>query len=81
MSFYINYVFSEIEYDDTMFKGAFKADDGEFCRFIYDRTTKETKIWDSSMPLSEIMPLPIHWLEYKLQQNGKLNKIEAKISY
>ena len=32
-------------------------------------------------PKEEILPLPIHWLDMKLEQNGKLNENESKISY
>ena len=81
MSFYINFYFSEIEYDDTVFKGVFEADDDVFCRFSYDRTTKQTTIWDSSIPTDEILPLPIYWLELRLSENGELKKRECKISY
>ena len=84
MPFYINYVFSEIEYDDTMFKGVFETwgeEDGVFCRFSHNRKTNQTIIWDNNKPIIEITPLPIHWLEFKLSRNGKLNKRESKISY
>ena len=42
MSFYINYIFSEIEYNDDTFMGVFETwgeEDGVFCRFFYDRKT------------------------------------------
>ena len=81
MSFYINFYFSEIEYDDTVFQGVFEADNDVFCRFFYDRITKQTTIWDNSIPADEILPLPIYWLEIKLSENGKLKKTECKISY
>lgn len=84
MRFYINYVFSEIEYDDTIFKGIFETwgeKDSVFCRFSHNRKTNQTTIWDNNKPVDEITPLPIHWLEFKLSSNGKLNKKESKISY
>ena len=84
MSFYINYIFSEIEYNDDTFMGVFETwgeEDGVFCRFFDDRKIKQAIIWDNNKPIDEIIPLPIHWLEFKLSTNGQLNKREAKISY
>ncbi|WP_298482074.1 hypothetical protein [uncultured Ruminococcus sp.] len=84
MAYYINYVFSEIEYDDTMFSAVFETwgeEDNVFCRFFHNRKTTQTVIWDNNKPIDDISPLPIHWLEFKLSENGKLNSREAKISY
>ena len=83
MVLYINYVFSEIEYTDTIFKGVFETqgENGVFCRFSHNRITKQTIIWDNNKPVAEITPLPIHWLEHKLSINGKLDKRESKICY
>lgn len=47
MCFYINYVFSEIEYDDTVFVGIFETwgeKDSVFCRFSHNRKTNHTTI-------------------------------------
>jgi len=45
MRVYINYVFSEIEYDDTMFIGVFESNDHDvFCRFSHNRKTYHTTI-------------------------------------
>ena len=51
MCFYINYVFSKIEYDDTIFIGVLETGgekDNVFCRFSYNRKTNQTTIWDMS---------------------------------
>lgn len=32
-------------------------------------------------PPKEIEPIPVWWLEKKMQENGKLHRCESKISY
>lgn len=79
---YINYYFSGLSYNDQEIKGKFSAPDyGVSCCFSYNRNTQESRIWDNNKPVQEITPLPIHWLLYKLKENGSLNENESKISY
>lgn len=80
--FYINYCFKDIQYDDNTYMGIFENVDNDIkCKFIYNRKTKDIDIWDSNKPIEAIIPLPIHWLDWKLAENGKLNTNESKISY
>ena len=78
----INYYFHNIEYDDGFYGGEFSAlDDRVYCKFLYDRETKEyIDIWDNTQPIDEILPIPIWWLDKKLEKNGKLGKHESKVS-
>lgn len=79
---YINYYFNNLSYNATEIKGDFSSPDTDVtCKFLYNRNTEESKIWNNSKPIEEIEPLPIHWLLHKLKVNGKLNKNESKISY
>lgn len=78
---YINYYFKNIVYDDRSIVAEFSApDQNVVCCFSYDRLTEMLTIWNNNKPVSEITPLPIHWLLRKLEQNGALNKNESKIS-
>jgi hypothetical protein len=79
---YINYYFHNIEYDDGFYGGEFSAPDYRvYCKFLYDRETKEfIDIWDNTQPIDEILPIPIWWLDNKLEKNGKLDKHEGKES-
>ena len=81
-AYYINYYFHNIEYDDGFYGGEFSAPDYRvYCKFLYDRETKEfIDIWDKTQPIDEILPIPIWWLDNKLEQNGKLGKHESKVS-
>jgi len=83
MGGYINYYFHNIEYDDGFYGGEFSAPDYRvYCKFLYDRETKEfIDIWDNTQPIDEILPIPIWWLDNKLEKNGKLGKHESKVSY
>ena len=82
-AYYINYYFHNIEYDDGFYGGEFSAPDYRvYCKFLYDRETKEfIDIWDNTQPIDEILPIPIWWLDNKLEKNGKLGKHEGKESY
>ena len=82
-AYYINYYFHNIEYDDGFYGGEFSAPDYRvYCKFLYDRETKEfIDIWDNTQPIDEILPIPIWWLDNKLEKNGKLGKHESKVSY
>ena len=82
-AYYINYYFHNIEYDDGFYGGEFSAPDYDvYCKFLYDRETKEfIDIWDNTQPIDEILPIPIWWLDNKLEKNGKLGKHESKVSY
>lgn len=79
----INFAFHDLVYDATKFMGRFESleADKAVCYFSYDRETGETEIWGNNYPVDELLPLPIYWLEYRLEQNGRLNQDEVKISY
>ena len=80
--FYINFCFKDIAYDESFYSGKFSSlEHDAYCEFHYDRKTGEFRIWNNSLPEEEILPLPIHWLDWKLKQNGELKTIEKKISY
>lgn len=82
MAHYINFYFKNLIYDDDYYLGMFTSpDDKIFCEFEYNRHTKETKIWSNNRSVEEIMPIPIWWLDRKLEQNGFLQSSESKISY
>ena len=82
MPYYINYYFKELAYDDTTIIGKFFAPDWDVnCSFSYDRVSEKLHIWNNNKPTNEILPLPIHWLLWKLEKTGKLNENESKISY
>ncbi len=81
--FYINFYFKNIEYDEGFYGGVFSSPDSDvYCEFLYDREKKEfVEIWNNSKPVEDILPIPIWWLDKKLEENGKLNINECKISY
>ena len=81
--FYINFYFKNIEYDDGFYRGEFSAPDSKvYCEFLYDRKKREfVKIWNNSKPVEEILPIPIRWLDRRLEEQGYLYKNESKISY
>ncbi len=81
MAHYINFAFKNLECDNEFYRGEFSSDGGIYCEFTYDRKTEEFKIRNNSIPIEELLPLPVWWLDLKLEKNGKLNKTEAKISY
>ncbi len=79
---YINFYFTNLQYDDDMIMGDFLSRDSDVqCRFIYNRRTEKVEVFENNKPLEDILPLPIWWLNLKLEENGKLNETEAKISY
>ena len=82
MAYYINYYFKDLVYDDDYYLGTFSAPDNDvFCEFEYNRHTKQFRIWNNNRSIEEIMPIPIWWLNRKLEQNGHLRSKENKISY
>lgn len=82
MRSYINFYFKDIEYSDEYYKGNFSCPDlGVECDFYYNRVTEQIDIWNNNVDEEELLPIPIFWLDYKLEKNGKLNKTESKISY
>ena len=82
MHAYINFYFKEIEYDSKSYMAKFLCPDaGVECNFFYDRDTGEIDVWDNSMPVEEILPIPIGWLDRRLKENGSLRDTEYKISY
>ena len=82
MAHYINFYFKNLIYDDDYYLGSFTSpDDKVFCEFEYNRHTKEIRIWNNSRSVEEIMPIPIWWLDRKLERNGLLRSSESKISY
>lgn len=79
---YINFYFVNILFDENYYMGKFISYDDEVeCDFEYNRKTKELMIWNNNKPTEEILPLPIHWLDWKLKEKGCLDQIEKKISY
>ena len=82
MAYYINYYFKNLIYDDGYYLGIFSAPDNHvFCEFEYNRLTKVFRIWNNNKPITEILPIPIEWLDYKLEQHGLLRNNESKISF
>lgn len=82
MAYYINYYFKDLIYDDDYYLGTFSAPDNDvFCEFEYNRHTKQFRIWNNNRSIEEIMPIPIWWLDRKLERNGLLQSSESKISY
>ena len=81
--FYINFYFKNIEYDDGFYGGEFSSPDSYvYCEFLYDRKAKEfIDIWNNSKPVEDILPIPIWWLDRRLEENGSLRKNESKVSY
>ena len=79
---YINFYFKELDYDDEVYCGLFLAPDWNIrCRFWYDRQNETTEIWDSNRPVESILPLPIWWLDYKLEEGGVLEDSVCRICY
>lgn len=79
---YINFYFKNLEYNNNYYSGIFEAPDNDvICKFRYNRKSKETEIWDNNQPVEDILPLPIYWLDLKLEKNGTLNLNEYKICY
>lgn len=80
---YVNFYFRNVEYDDGFYGGEFSSPDtGVHCEFLYDRKAQEfISIWNNSKPVDEIMPIPIWWLDRRLEENGELRKSESRICY
>lgn len=79
---WLNFHFDNLEYDDTYFAGDFYPDDNNeqyHCSFRYDRIKKTYEIFNNEVS-EEILPLPIGYLEWKLEKEGKLDKSVWKIS-
>ncbi len=84
MHYYINYRFKNIIYDDDIIMGCFsvlECDGDVECDFVYDRNTESIDLYNENKAKEEILPIPIHWLLYKLKEQGYLNENESKISY
>lgn len=82
MKVYINYYFENLEHTGDTVTGHFKSPDvNVFCDFIYNLSTKEYEISNYSETPEEILPIPFYWLDMKLEENGKLERTEAKISF
>ena len=83
MIHYINFFFNNIEYDENYYQAEFSSPDvNVHCNFRYNRKTKCCEeIWNYNRPPEEIEPIPVWWLEKKMQENGKLYRCESKISY
>ena len=83
MIHYINFFFNNIEYDENYYHAEFSSPDvNVHCNFRYNRKTKCCEeIWNYNRPPEEIEPIPVWWLEKKMQENGKLYRCESKISY
>uniref|UniRef100_UPI0040565056 hypothetical protein n=1 Tax=Agathobacter sp. TaxID=2021311 RepID=UPI0040565056 len=79
---YINFYFKNLIYDDSYYMGEFSSPDSDvFCQFEYNRKTEQCKIWNNSLPIDDIAPIPVWWLDKKLKENGILKSNESKISY
>ena len=79
---YINFYFKELKMNDNIVKCVFDSPDNDvYCKFEYDINTRQFKIFDNNKPIEDITPIPFYWINKKLEENGKLNEIEAKISY
>ncbi|MBD5113302.1 MAG: hypothetical protein HDT42_12350 [Ruminococcaceae bacterium] len=82
MTYYINFYFRGICYDEDEITGEFSAPDHNVqCSFLYNRHTEECKIRNNNKPIEEIEPLPIFWLLRKLKETGKLNERESRECY
>lgn len=82
MAHYINFYFKDLIYDDDYYLGRFLAPDNKvFCEFEYNRRTRDVIILNNNLSVEEIMPIPIWWLDRKLEKNGRLRSTESKISY
>lgn len=80
--YYINYCFENILYDEDYYSGTFLSSDVDVkCDFVYNRITKEIDVTNSNQPIEKVLPIPIHWLDKKLIENGTLKSKECKISY
>ncbi len=54
-------IFITLEYDDGFYGGDSAPDYRVYCKFLYDRETKEfIDIWDNTQPTDEIV-LPIQF--------------------
>lgn len=79
---YVNFYFKKLVYDDQTIMGVFLSrDDDITCSFSYNRKTRQCDIWDNNKPIEDIVPLPLNWLERRLEEKGRLNENESKISY
>ena len=79
---YINFYFDNISYDDDYYIGRFRSpDDDVICDFMYNRNTGECTVSNNNKPPEEILPLPIWWLNKKMEENGTLEKSERRICY
>ena len=79
---YLNYVFSDLKYDDGSISGSFiDKETGIHCRFRFDRKLGTCVITDNNRPVAEIGNLPIGFLLNKLETDGKIDIKESHISY
>ena len=69
MHAYINFYFKNIEYDSKSYMAKFSClDVGVEYNFFYNRDIGEIEVWDNSVPVEEILPIPIGWLDRRLQK-------------
>ena len=81
MIHYINFFFNNIEYDENYYQAEFSSPDvNVHCNFRYNRKTKCCEeIWNYNRPPEEIEPIPVWWLEKKMQENGSYIVVKVKL--
>lgn len=79
---YINFYFKNLIHDGDLVTGRFESPDvNVYCDFTYNIKTKKYEVSNCNKSEEEILPLPLYWLDIKLEQNGSLKSQESKISY
>ena len=79
---YINFCFENLTYDDDYYTGSFRASDYDvYCDFEYNRKTGDCTVSNSSKSPEEILPLPVRWLDRKLEEKGFLKEKECRTCF
>ncbi len=80
MSYYINFRFENLVYNESCYSGTFCSLDSDIhCDFSYDRNTGKYAVRKCNVPVSEALPLPVWWLDKTLREKGYLEPSEARI--
>lgn len=79
---YINFEFNNLIHDKDEIMGTFISTDFHVrCEFRYNIDTEKLDIWDNNKDIEEILPIPINWLLYKIENGEVLKEREARTCY
>lgn len=79
---HLNYYFENLAVEGNVITGKFLNRDMDIeCRFRWTIGELDCEVWDNNQPVEEIKPIPVWWLQSKLEENGELKSSESRICY